>query len=72
MENETVKKLVNQWKQLYLLIDKRQDLERIELSAVRAMAHYLGAFTDIQINKKMTTQIRELWMVIYACDVIQN
>jgi hypothetical protein len=38
MENKTAKRLVSQWKQLYILIHKLQDLERLEPSAIRAMA----------------------------------
>jgi hypothetical protein len=66
MGNETAKKLVNQWKQLYILIHKRQDLERIELSACQTMANYLGEFTGINLNKRMCKPIRELWLVIFS------
>ena len=72
MENETVKKLVNQWRQLYILIHKRQDLERIELPAIRAMAHYLSAFTGVPINKKMNSTLFKFWMVMYLYILAQK
>jgi hypothetical protein len=65
MENETIKKLVNQWKQLYILIHKRQDLERIELPAYRIMANFISEFIGINLNNKMAKTIRELWLVIF-------
>jgi hypothetical protein len=65
MENATVKNLVKQWQQLYMLIHKRQDMERLEPSACRVMADYLSEFTGIPLNNRMGATIMELWLVIF-------
>jgi hypothetical protein len=66
-ENKTAKKLVNQWKQLYIIIHKRQDFERIKDSAIRTMANYISEFTGIKLNNRMCKTIMEFWMVIFSC-----
>lgn len=58
-ENATVKKLVDQWKQLYILIHKRQDVERLESSACHAMANDLSEFNGITLNNRMGAAVMD-------------
>ena len=57
------RKLDNQWKQLYSLIMKRENMENNMNSSIGVLKDYLELYTGIPYNQKMNGDILKLWLV---------
>ena len=57
------RKLDNQWKQLYSLIMKRENMENNMNSSIGVLKDYLELYRGIPYNQKMNGDILKLWLV---------
>nr|CAH0111266.1 unnamed protein product [Daphnia galeata] len=58
------RKLDDQWKQLYSLILKRENMENNNYSPIGVLKDYLELYTGIPYNQKMNGDILKLWLAM--------